>query len=77
LTSVAPRYTDVGDIVAFTMPSSENLTSDRGDAAQASEIASRRFLRTRCARLEAMDADVCGDVAGCDWTSKSIAMFAG
>src|SRR5580765_7959177 len=50
LTSTAPRYTAIGGIVALTMPRSEYLISELGDAAHASAIPWRRFFRTRWAR---------------------------
>src|SRR5688500_10759552 len=41
----------MGGIAEFTMPSAEERISDRGEAAQARAMPSRRFLATRRARL--------------------------
>ena len=40
----------IGGIAAFTIPSSENLTSERGEAAQASAMPCLRFFLTLAAR---------------------------
>ena len=56
LTRTAPRYTVIAGIAALSMPSSEYRTSDRGEAAQASAMPSRKFFFTRPARLLGVEA---------------------
>src|SRR5436190_16810849 len=63
LTRADPRYTVIGGIVELTIPSSEYFTSELGDAAHASAIPCRRFLRTRRARPLVMG----GGLSGIQW----------